>query len=620
MNQLVTNQRPAPLPSSRSTGAKGSVPRPLDGAARRIVRQFVEALLFEKIVEFRSEENATGASDSRDPIYDHRFEFEVGTRRYACEGTVSAFDRIRIRPGSVCRRTGELEYEIDVFDLVEALCLGAGRAHQLHEQLSQTTTICRWNKRRWHASRGNRRTLGFDELEQAIHEGHQYHPCFKSRTGFTLRDHERYAAEGGRAFQLHFLAIRKEEVKSTLPTDEHIFWPRELGAERYESLMGDLQHLGKSREDYSLVPAHPYQLRAIQGKGLKAAISEGRVVPLGPHGDLYGATQSLRTLANTSDPTRPNIKLPLDVFCTSCRRNFRRHFVCTAPTMSRWLESIVASDPFLQEGDRVELLSEYAGLLWDPELSGPSTQKAVGEAFALEGQIGVLFRESVVTKLSTGEAAVPFTALAVEEVDERPFVADWLGEYGADAWVARLIDVTVIPLFHLLAHHGVAFEAHAQNLILVHRDGWPERIVLRDFHEDTEFVPDFLREPKKVPDFSAIDPYFATVPDGDGYRMGSTEDLRQLFMDTVYVFNLTEVSFLLHRHGHMTEQRFWQLVKSALSHYSTSQLTDKGRIARLTCERPRIVVESLLKKAIAQGKTLDFFEHEVRNTLANEGP
>src|SRR5690606_40685200 len=53
--------------------------------------------------------------------------------------------------------------------------------------------------------------------------------------------------------------------------------------------------------------------------------------------------------------------------------------------------------------------------------------------------IGAIFRQSVSARLGPGESAVPFTALALEEADGRPFVSDWLVEYGIDGWVARLV-------------------------------------------------------------------------------------------------------------------------------------------------------------------------------------
>ncbi len=177
-----------------------------------------------------------------------------------------------------------------------------------------------------------------------------------------------------------------------------------------------------------------------------------------------------------------------------------------------------------------------------------------------------------------------------------------------------------MPIWHMLVHHGIAFEAHAQNLILVQQNGWPKRIVLRDFHEDTEFVPEFLGRPETEPDFASVDPFFETIPLDDGYRMDLVESLRQLYVDTVYVFNLADVSFLLERFHGLAEKEFWGLVRAKLDAYAASGVTEASRIASLEADKAGIIVESLLTKTIHRGGTLDYYEHEVRNTLSREAP
>jgi 3,4-dihydroxybenzoyl-citryl-spermidine/N-citryl-spermidine--spermidine ligase len=234
------------------------------------------------------------------------------------------------------------------------------------------------------------------------------------------------------------------------------------------------------------------------------------------------------------------------------------------------------------------------------------------------GLLGVIFRESMVGRLSEGEAAIPFTALILVESDGRPFMADWIENYGVERWAERLVETVVIPIWYMLVHHRIAFEAHAQNLILVHENGWPKRVVLRDFQEDTEFVPEFLGRPDTEPDFASVDPFFKTIPLDDGYRMELVESLRQLYVDTVYVFNLADVSFMLEHFHDFTEEKFWDLVRARLGAYAASGVTDASRIASLGADMPDIIVESQLTKTIHRGGTLDYYEHEVRNTLDRE--
>lgn len=518
------------LPSGRATPREGA----LDEPERRVVRQLVEALLFEGLVSFRSAPRAPGSGFAA--IYDRDFAFRLGQVPVRCVGAVSSFGRIRVAEGSIEHRAHGVWREAPLRQLVESLDVDAEARQRLLTELTQTVALCRWNRAHLAHHLRPRRGLSFQELESALHEGHPYHPSFKARAGFSLEDHRDYGPEAERV-----------------------------------------------------------------------------LLPLGPAGDRYRASQSLRTLLNADRPEASHVKLPLATVCTSSPRHFRAHFVCTAPAVSEWLGAVVGEDPFLR--DRAVLLREYAAALFTPS---PRAQGAAAPhgAEALEGMLGVILRESVVTKLAPGEEAVPFNALTVVEADGRPFIAEWLDAHGVEAWVARLLEVMLLPLWHLLVHHGIAFEAHPQNLILLHRGGWPERLALRDFHDDTEYVADFLRRPELLPDLGRIDPYFDTVPDDDGYRMASTDDLRELFTDTAYVFNLADLSFLLERHAGFVEELFWERTRQALAAYGAAGMTEPERIARVACDAPELPAESLLEKKLRGGRLLDFFSHPVPNPLS----
>jgi siderophore synthetase component len=276
----------------------------------------------------------------------------------------------------------------------------------------------------------------------------------------------------------------------------------------------------------------------------------------------------------------------------------------------------VKCDAFLQESGHLLLLKEYAALLYEPRAEEGASNAA---KHPLEGKIGAIFRESVCHELDAALEAVPFTALMLVESDGRPFIADWLISHGTDRWVDRLLEVMLIPIWHMLVHCGVALEAHAQNLILVHKNGWPEQIILRDFHEATEFVSEYLAKPQLLPDFASLDPFFNGLEDDVGYRMASTEALRELVMDTLYVFNLSDLSFLLERFCDFKEQDFWTLVRARLLAYKLSGVTDPCRIERIGSSAAEMVVESLLTKKFRDGGELDYFEHTIKNTLQGCG-
>jgi siderophore synthetase component len=86
-------------------------------------------------------------------------------------------------------------------------------------------------------------------------------------------------------------------------------------------------------------------------------------------------------------------------------------------------------------------------------------------------------------------------------------------------------------------------------------------------------------------------------------------------MDTVYVYNLADVSFLLERFFGFDEAAFWSVVRKQLDAYAQSGVTELSRIDRLASDSAELTVESLLKKKILDGARLDFFEHRIRNPL-----
>lgn len=187
--------------------------------------------------------------------------------------------------------------------------------------------------------------------------------------------------------------------------------------------------------------------------------------------------------------------------------------------------------------------------------------------------------------------------------------------YGAEEWVKRLIEVSVIPVWHLLVAHGIALEAHAQNMILLHQNGWPTRVVLRDFHDSIEYMEEFIADRSLVPDFATIHERFKDAPVDQYYWMSSLEALRELIMDTLFVFHLSELSYLLEEQYDFAETHFWCQVKASLQKHLERFPSLCARHERLQHTSTQIYVESLLTKKV-QNQEEGNFRHIVNNTLA----
>jgi siderophore synthetase component len=544
-------------------------PEPAEPPEDRVLRQLAEAVLFEGLAE---------------PVPGgERLRWRLAGRRFRALGSLGPFGRPRLVPGTVevVDEAGEWR-AAPLSTLVEALPGAPERRERLLAELRQTIALCRWNTENLPAL--ERRALPFAALDGALWEGHPYHPCFKARTGFTLDDHAAYGPEAARPFRLDWIALPRAAVTLSLPGREDAFWRAALGVD-WDRLVQRLGEAGHSPATHAVLPVHPWQMRHLRAREpLRARLAAGEAVALGQAGPRYRASQSLRTLHDADDPRRASVKLGMSVVSTSSLRILDPHFVLTAPALSGWLAAIVAGDPGLE---RVTLLREFAAVLADRD-------------GLLAGHLAAIWRES--PDLAPGEAALPFNALAAREPDGSMFVAPWLARDGLHAWLDRLVEVAVLPVWHLLVAHGVALEAHGQNMILVHRDGWPERVILRDFHESAEYAPDLLRDVPPVPDLGAVDPAHAGPPDDRFHAMRSAAVVAELVTDSLFVFNLAEITTLLARRHGLDEAGFWAgLGRRLRRHAAEHGLTD--RLEALGVEAPALRVEALLARKLGLAET-----------------
>lgn len=568
----------------------------------RIVRQFIEAMLFEQLVQYT--------------FIDNVFCFQLGNFTVRAKGVLSAFGRVRLNEASIRLATGKRLLLDDLSDLVNSLSEYDKKKSLLIRELKHTLLLCRWNRRNIKVSH-SRRPLSYLRLESEVIEGHPYHPCFKSRTGFSIEDHQAFGPENASPFKLHWLAIKREYLLMNLSGESELtFWKNELGQGTYALLLTQLQQKGGNYSAYSFIPVHPWQWSKLT-QSLRKPIAEKHIISLGELGDDYVASISLRTMLNISNVVKASIKLPLNVVNTSSLRTIEPHSVCTAPYISKWLNGVIDNDRWLQRTNTLLIQKEYAGLrLRNPGQQFDQDENTERWVDTLAPCISAIFRDAS-PLFQPNHQTVPFAVLAMTEQDGKPFVSSWIEKHGIEAWLDALINVVVIPVWHLLVHHGIAVEAHAQNMTLLLRDGLPKQIVLRDFHESLEFVEDFVADKGLIPPFHALDTEYKRAPANHYYWMDNIDALRELFFDTVFVYNLSEISRLLDVHHYCDEATFYSRVNRLITRYNESGITSKARIEQIGLFRRKVRTESLLKKKLMANNSLDEYHHEITNPLAN---
>ncbi|WP_378944063.1 IucA/IucC family protein [Paracoccus sp. R86501] len=360
--------------------------------------------------------------------------------------------------------------------------------------------------------RANLRAL---PLEAALSEGHPYHPGFKARIGFSDADNAAYAPEFGAPIRPLWLEVNPALITRS-GTDVAAGFAK-AGA----------------------MPVHPWQwARLRDDPQVRQWLDQGRIRVLDHHGPDMQATASLRTLADRDGGD--HLKLALGVGVTSSVRDLVPWSVGVAPAISGWLMRVVESDPAL------------AGLTILPE-----------HGAAIVGRDLIGGRLAAIRRSPPPEDAIPLSMLSLRDPDGRAVIAPWLERHGARAWVTQLLAV-LRPVWHLMTHHGIALEAHGQNMLIRQDDGWPTGLVARDFSESLEYVPHLLARPDMIPDLAAIEPAMADAPDGTYHRMGAATGLRDLVMDCLVTHVLSDLSDLLHRDGTLPEADFWAMARHVL--------------------------------------------------------
>lgn len=570
-------------------------------ARRHVFRKLVEALMFEGVLEARNTVSYCAGlkvSESNIDVYVIKGRDKAGNRvMYSFEGWRSySFGMIRMSENPMFR------------NCFQGHGLECGEANSIAQFLEETVAVSHPDltvlpsfiveleetvrkQAQWIEERelrlGDRKLLGLTlvELESISTEGHPYHPCYKSRIGFTPEHNRAYGPEFQPDVRLFWLAALYDELSwhAGEEKDWGSFIGDELAEEDRRQFGEKLTALGLSSEKYAFLPVHPWQWGFIQEKH-SDLLAEGRIVPLGYGAEAYRPQQSIRTLSCVSNTSRGDVKLSLGIVNTSSIRHLTVHSTAAAPAVSAWLQRVADSDPYLEESGLI-LLHEYAGI----------------SVNAGEGAIGAIWRENVRSYLRPGEAAVPFFTLAATEGDSTAFIDPWIAAYGMEAWFRQLLRKSVIPVVHLLVAHGIVLESHGQNMVLVHRGGMPERVALRDFHEGVEYYGPFLAAPELVPDFGRLHPAYAEGEPGDFFEMGSMQDLSEMLMDALWFMNIGTIIAFMARRYPIGERELWAMVAQELETYQTSFPALQERFDLLGIFAPQYTIEPLVQRRMFGG-------------------
>ncbi|BDV36380.1 IucA/IucC family protein [Methylocystis iwaonis] len=580
-------------------------------AGRRVVSQLLTAIVNENLTP--------DGMISIDSVNSREAEIVLdvlpGSLRYRARAhRALAYDRLLVIENSV-RRISETEQGVQdpmrlLADLLPALPGTAETRAQFIDEILRTWSNHAQSLSFGIANGAKLATLPFGEAESALTDGHRLHPCFKSRIGFSPSDNLAYGPEFANAVRPIWLAVHRKLVTSRAigaanAQDRAVIAASIDKASRRE-FSAALASMVDEPNAYHWLPVHPWQWERVIEPRTVAPRADSRIIFLGTSQRRYLPQQSIRTLSDMSERRAPSLKLSLSIRNTSTARTLARHTVLNAPIVSEWLRTIAFSDSFLARTGVILLMEHMGSAVALPEDDDPFG--------GLTGALAAIWRDPIDIFLTEGERAAPFALLTHLDHDGRPAIEDWIWRHGAEAWISALLRAAMLPVVHLLLARGVALESHQQNMILVHRDGLPIRIALKDFHDGVRFIPSLLDAP--CPSLASTPVEHARVNPNSYVEASDPEDVRDFMFDALFGVNLAELAFFLDRHFDFDEHRFWLLAIDVLREYLRENDSARAGVKTFRFLDPSVAVEDLARRRLKPDVTSGRL---ARNPLASLG-
>ena len=340
-------------------------------------------------------------------------------------------------------------------------------------------------------------TASHHEIEGML-RGHPWLIMSKGRMGFGYDDYLNAAPELSPTVKVLWLAVHRDlaEFRSTEEWQAGRLYQHELSVEELANFEQKLHERGCSCRDYFLIPVHAWQWHQWLVPTYANEIVDQRIIELGVGQDDYVPMQSIRTLCNISQPERHYVKLPVSIFNTAVYRGLPSKRNLAAPAVTAWLKQIQSQDSDLKQSG-VAFLGEVATLT----IHQPCFDQIEGAPYQFKELFGCLWRESVDPVIGTGEQALSQAALLHRDINGQSILAVLIQASGLSPlqWLKRFAEVSVTPLLICLYKYGLAFSPHGENTMLIHANGVPQKMVLKDFIDDVNLVDEDFPELASLP-------------------------------------------------------------------------------------------------------------------------
>lgn len=299
--------------------------------------------------------------------------------------------------------------------------------------------------------------------EQGLWFGHPNHPAPKARRWPEPLPAEAYAPELHTSTPMHVLEVPRAGLQVA-----------GNGLSDAQVLQGFVDQAQAAPERARIV-LHPVQAQLFLGDPrVRALVSQGVIRDLGASGALASPTASMRTWY------RPGhaffIKGSLNVRITNCVRKNAWYELQSTLIVDRLMQRLQGRVAGL------DMVREPGALSWAPPAASAEDERWFRE------QTGAILRENFCLEHGADCCLLAGTLFA-RDTRLQPLLQDFLSRCGGQpvsdetrlAWFQDYQRLLLGPVLRLFFEHGVVLEPHLQNCVLVHDNGRPVRLLLRDF-------------------------------------------------------------------------------------------------------------------------------------------
>ncbi|MFB2537731.1 MULTISPECIES: IucA/IucC family protein [unclassified Acinetobacter] len=403
--------------------------------------------------------------------------------------------------------------------------------------------------------------------------GHPWIVMGKGRFGFGYDDYLQYVPEMAVQRTLPWFAIHKSlaEFSSVSQLTAEQIYQKVLEPKELEHFKHLLRDEGLNDNEYWFLPIHPWQWSHWISLNYATQIAEQKLVFMAMSQHHYLPLQSIRTFADMTDKTAYHIKLPLSILNTAVYRGLPSKRNRLAPQITEWLLDIYAKDQDIQKTGLV-LLGELATIT----ATQPAFDQLPNPPYQFTELLGCLWRDSVENYVTAEQQVISQAALIHQDKNGDYFLPYLIEQSAMDvkSWLAQFFKVCVTPLLYWLYRYGIVFSPHGENSLLIHEQGVPKRMVLKDFVDDINVVDVVFAEQQPKP--AAADILLSHAP----------QDLSHFIFTGLFVVHYRYIFDVLHRHYDISEYEFWQTLADVIDEFHAHHPELNERIALFDLKRP----------------------------------